>query len=48
MKILGVDPGLQATGYGVIDIKSNNNVELLETGAISPKQTELLQNKEDY
>ena len=47
MKILGVDPGLQNTGYGVIAVDSNGSraIKLLEVGTIQTKQTELLQNK---
>ena len=38
MKILGIDPGLGATGYGLI-ISANNKVELVDYGVIktSPK-----------
>ena len=38
MRILGVDPGLKATGYGVIEISKTPNrvVRLLETGIIQP------------
>ncbi len=38
MRILGVDPGLKATGYGVIEIgpTPNSVVRLLETGTIEP------------
>jgi crossover junction endodeoxyribonuclease RuvC len=35
MIIIGVDPGLKATGYGVIDY--SRTVKLLETGTIEPK-----------
>jgi crossover junction endodeoxyribonuclease RuvC len=39
MRILGVDPALTITGYGVIDFK-NNKIALLEAGIVrtSPKQ----------
>ncbi len=38
MRILGVDPGLKATGYGVIEIGQTPDyqVRLLETGTIEP------------
>lgn len=52
MRILGVDPGLKATGYGVIDTKEKSRsatqrdqIKLLETGSIEPSQKDLLQNK---
>ena len=35
MRILGVDPGLNATGYGVIDLV-NGRVKVLEAGTIEP------------
>jgi len=44
MKILGIDPGLKATGYGCIETK-NRSVVLVETGTIEPKQTDLFQNR---
>ena len=31
MRILGIDPGLITTGYGVVDIKAGN-VKILEAG----------------
>lgn len=47
MRILGVDPGLKATGYGIIDVqdREKRQLKLLETGVIEPKQRDLLQNK---
>ena len=33
MKILGIDPGLNTTGYGIIEI-SDREVSLLEGGVI--------------
>ena len=44
MIILGIDPGLKATGYGVISFK-NHQLKILEAGAIEPKQKDLLQNR---
>ncbi|MCB9771063.1 MAG: crossover junction endodeoxyribonuclease RuvC [Candidatus Omnitrophica bacterium] len=40
MRILGVDPGLKTTGYGVIEVGevSSQPVRLLETGTIEPNQ----------
>lgn len=37
MRIVGIDPGLKATGYGFIDF-ANNRFKLIETGTIEPKQ----------
>lgn len=48
MRILGVDPGFKATGYGVIEWdEKNRKVQLLETGTIEPKPKDLLPNKID-
>ena len=35
MRIIGIDPGLIATGYGVVDIKAGG-VKVLEAGTIEP------------
>ncbi len=35
MRILGIDPGLITTGYGVVDIKAGG-VTILEAGTIEP------------
>jgi crossover junction endodeoxyribonuclease RuvC len=34
MRVLGVDPGLEATGYGVIERTDTGDVRLLEAGVI--------------
>ena len=39
MRILGVDPGLGITGYGIIDAK-NGNLKLVEAGVIRPNRKE--------
>ena len=44
MIILGVDPGLKATGYGFISL-DKREVKLIETGAIEPKQKDLFENR---
>lgn len=47
MRILGIDPGLKATGYGFIDFDGQkiHSIKLIETGAIEPKQNDLIQNR---
>lgn len=35
--MLGVDPGLEGTGYGVIELESTGEVRLLEAGVIRTK-----------
>ena len=44
MRILGVDPGLKTTGYGIIDFKLNS-IQLIETGIIEPKQKDAIENR---
>ncbi len=44
MRILGVDPGFNATGYGVIETQSRQ-IKLLETGSIEPKSKDLIENR---
>jgi len=39
MRILGIDPGLITTGYGVVDIKAGG-VKILEAGTIEPNTKE--------
>ena len=47
MRILGIDPGLRATGYGFIDFDGQRiqSIKLVETGTIEPKQKDLIQNR---
>ena len=35
MRIMGIDPGLITTGFGVVDVKSGN-VKIIEAGTIEP------------
>lgn len=44
MKILGIDPGFKATGYGCVEADGRSAV-LHETGTIEPKQKDLIQNR---
>ncbi len=37
MRILGVDPGLLVTGYGVISTSKNGSLELVEAGVVRTK-----------
>jgi crossover junction endodeoxyribonuclease RuvC len=45
MKILGVDPGLKATGYGVIEIDATGRIKTLEVGTIEPKSSDTFPQK---
>lgn len=44
MRILGIDPGLHATGFGVIDA-SGNSLRLIDAGAIRPSPRKRLPNR---
>lgn len=44
MRILGIDPGLKATGYGCIE-SGSFKAALIETGTIEPEQRGLIQNR---
>jgi crossover junction endodeoxyribonuclease RuvC len=44
MRILGIDPGFKATGYGFVEV-GGRTVTLIETGTIEPKQKDLIQNR---
>ncbi|MFA5059017.1 MAG: crossover junction endodeoxyribonuclease RuvC [Candidatus Omnitrophota bacterium] len=44
MKILGIDPGLKTTGYGLIDF-NGNKLKVLEAGTIETKEKDLIQNR---
>ena len=46
MRILGIDPALTVTGYGVIDVKKNN-ISLLEAGIITTHPKEALPKRLD-
>ncbi|HLF17680.1 MAG TPA: crossover junction endodeoxyribonuclease RuvC [Candidatus Omnitrophota bacterium] len=41
MRVVGIDPGLKATGYGFVE-ESDGKIVLLETGTIEPKQKDPL------
>jgi crossover junction endodeoxyribonuclease RuvC len=45
MKIMGIDPGLKATGYGVVTVDGGGRVKPVEAGTIEPKQTGTLPEK---
>ncbi|MDE2028440.1 MAG: crossover junction endodeoxyribonuclease RuvC [Candidatus Omnitrophica bacterium] len=44
MRILGIDPGLVTTGYGVVALEGGG-VKILEAGTIEPDPKELLENR---
>lgn len=46
MRILGIDPALTITGYGVIDAK-RNNLSLLEAGIVTTSPREILPKRLD-
>ena len=44
MRVLGVDPGLEITGYGIVDYQKNN-FALVECGLIKTKPSEKLEER---
>ena len=44
MKIIGIDPGLVQTGYGIINV-SNNQLSLIDYGIIKPPLKDPLSNR---
>ena len=44
MKIIGIDPGLVQTGYGIINI-NNNQISLIDYGIIKPPPKDPLANR---
>ena len=44
MRILGIDPGLTRTGFGIIEI-NNEVLSLIDFGIIKPKQTDKLERR---
>ncbi|MBF0123582.1 MAG: crossover junction endodeoxyribonuclease RuvC [Candidatus Omnitrophica bacterium] len=45
MKILGIDPGLKATGFGVVDLDGRGRITPIDVGTIEPKAKDLLEIK---
>ncbi|KPK41704.1 MAG: hypothetical protein AMJ78_04690 [Omnitrophica WOR_2 bacterium SM23_29] len=43
MRILGIDPGLSITGYGIIEVDSKGNFKLIEAGVIRTANKEKLE-----
>ncbi len=43
-RILGIDPGLRTTGYGVIDV-DRGRARLIEAGVVSPKTSAALEQR---
>tara|TARA_Y100000994_G_scaffold138046_1_gene113178 strand:+ start:811 stop:1293 length:483 start_codon:yes stop_codon:yes gene_type:complete len=44
MKILGIDPGLTRTGFGIIDVHSES-LKLIDYGIIKPKSSDKLERR---
>ncbi len=47
MKVLGLDPGIRKTGYGIVAI-NNNKLQLVDTGIIKTKDKEDISKKITY
>ncbi|MBF0490593.1 MAG: crossover junction endodeoxyribonuclease RuvC [Candidatus Omnitrophica bacterium] len=44
MRILGVDPGLRATGFGLVEVKTGN-LKILDAGSIEPHPKALFEDR---
>ena len=44
MRILGIDPGLTRTGFGIIDI-NDDSLKLIDYGIVKPKNTDKLERR---
>jgi len=44
MRILGIDPGLHITGYGILE-KSDDDIKIVEAGVIRTKQNDSLEKR---
>src|SRR5882757_2369076 len=44
MRILGVDPGLRATGFGLVEIKTGT-VKIIDAGSIEPNPKALFEDR---
>ena len=44
MRILGIDPGLTKTGFGILDVK-NENLKVIDYGIIKPKVKDKLEKR---
>lgn len=44
MRVLGIDPALRTTGYGVIE-RSNGRVRLVEAGVVAPRSDRALEER---
>lgn len=44
MRILGIDPGLNITGYGLLDI-NGDNIEIVEAGVIRPDSRQSMEKR---
>ena len=45
MRVMGIDPGLKATGYGVVECGANGRIKVLEVGSIEPRVKLVLTDK---
>ncbi len=45
MKILGIDPGLVRTGYGLIEVFSDERVKLIEAGIVKTSSNQGISNR---
>ena len=48
MRVIGFDPGLSATGFGVIESDGKNNVYHIDNGVLRPPRKMLLPERLNY
>ena len=45
LRILGIDPGLRRTGYGLVDVTAQSSIKLVEVGTIEPNEKDLFESR---
>ncbi len=45
MRILGVDPGLRATGFGLVEVVKAGSIKIIDAGSIEPDPKALFENR---
>ena len=48
MRVIGFDPGLSATGFGIIESDEKNNVYHIDNGVLRPPRKMLLPDRLNY
>ena len=45
LRILGIDPGLKRTGYGLVDVTAQYSIKLVEAGTVEPNEKDIFENR---